>query len=65
MIKKNKALNFTRPTNDPVISAGVIIANIIWNAIYTKCGILSAYVHDGAIVKHISDVDQTTVEDRL
>jgi hypothetical protein len=43
MIKKNKALNFTRPTNDPVISAGVIIANIIWNAIYTKCGILSAY----------------------
>ena len=43
LLKKNNALNFTRPTNDPVISAGVIIANIIWNAIYTKCGIFSAY----------------------
>src|SRR5699024_364639 len=42
-IKANSALNFILPTTAPVISAGVIIANIIWNAAYTRCGILSAY----------------------
>ena len=41
-IKKNSALKRILPTTAPVISAGVIMANIIWNATNTRCGIVSA-----------------------
>jgi hypothetical protein len=32
------ALNFSRPASAPVISAGVMIANIIWNAMKASLG---------------------------
>jgi len=34
-----RALNFILPATAPVISAGVIIANIIWNAQNSRSGI--------------------------
>ena len=36
-------LNFARSANAPVISAGVIIANVIWKTMKSRCGIVSAY----------------------
>jgi hypothetical protein len=33
-----QALNFRRPASAPVISAGVMIANIIWNAMKASLG---------------------------
>ena len=38
----NKAENFIRPAKDPQISAGVIIAKVIWKHIYTDSGIVLA-----------------------
>ena len=37
-MKKNNALNLILPATDPVIIAGVIRANIIWNATKTNVG---------------------------
>ena len=37
-LRELNELNFSRPTNDPVISAGVMIANIAWNIMYAKWG---------------------------
>jgi Ca2+-binding EF-hand superfamily protein len=36
------ALNFMRSANAPVMSAGVMIANVIWNAMKSWCGIVVA-----------------------
>src|SRR6516225_8190288 len=38
----NNAENFIRPAKDPQISAGVIIAKVIWKHIYTDSGIVLA-----------------------
>ena len=41
-MKTRKALNFMRSANAPVISAGVMIANISWKTMKTWCGIVAA-----------------------
>ena len=33
-----KVLNFARSANAPVISAGVMMANIIWKTMNARCG---------------------------
>ena len=42
-INKNKALNSILPATAPVIKAGVMMANIIWNIAKPKSGIVEAY----------------------
>jgi len=37
-----KALKRLRSANAPVIRAGVITANIIWNTMYASCGTVGA-----------------------
>ena len=37
-----KALNRWRSANAPVMSAGVMIANIIWKAMNARCGTVVA-----------------------
>src|SRR3990172_9295145 len=39
-VKSRNAENFLRSANAPVMSAGVMIANIIWNSMNTWCGIV-------------------------
>jgi hypothetical protein len=39
------ALNFILSATDATISAGVIMANIIWNTIHVMCGIVGTNVH--------------------
>jgi hypothetical protein len=40
--KTTNALNFMRSANAPVMSAGVMTANIIWYAMYSWCGMVGA-----------------------
>ena len=35
--------NFARSANAPVISAGVMIANVIWKTMKSMCGMVGAY----------------------
>jgi hypothetical protein len=39
-MNNRKVLNFALSANAPVISAGVITANIIWNTMNASCGIV-------------------------
>ena len=41
-MKTMYAENFIRSANAPVISAGVMTANIIWNSMKAWCGIVAA-----------------------
>ena len=41
-MKTQKAENFMRSANAPMISAGVMIANIIWKIMNAWCGIVAA-----------------------
>ena len=41
-MKTAKAENFIRSANAPMISAGVMIANIIWKIMKAWCGMVAA-----------------------
>ena len=41
-MKTRKVENFFRSANAPVMSAGVITANIIWKSMKAVCGIVAA-----------------------
>jgi len=41
-MNQSNAENFMRSAKPPAINAGVMIANVIWNAMYTDSGIVGA-----------------------
>ena len=41
-VNRDKPLNFIRSAYAPVISAGVITANIIWKSMKAWCGMVGA-----------------------
>jgi hypothetical protein len=47
-VNSRKAENFLRSAKAPVISAGVMMANIIWNSMKTWWGMVFEYVSKGS-----------------
>jgi hypothetical protein len=55
-VKRRKAENFLRSAKVPVMSAGVMIANIIWKSMNAWCGMVLEYASNGSTPTPLSPI---------